>query len=213
MKKNLKIIILFICQNVFCQEYNFDNFYEFEGSGIKAIMINSQDDSYYFTCKKGSETIWGYLFDFKENSIHNYEVIDSDNSVQFNYLNSRKMTTAYLTYIENNIQYDSTTEVIDSIKSKTIITKNHVNKRGKKRFLGKIELEFDGSNNVFPGKLIAHFGHHFFDSRDLSFIVNKLPNKIIFDYNNGIVITNKLIKKLKINTILKISTVQLVHKQ
>lgn len=214
MRKALSIVVLFICQNLFCQEYSFDNLYEFEGQSVTAaVMINSQDANYYFTCRKGSETVWGYLVDYNENIGHNFEVLTIGNSVQFKYLYSYKINPDNLTFIDKNIQYEIINEVIDSTKTKSTIYKNHVSKRGRKKSKGKIELSFDKSDDVFPARLISSFGHHFFDYRDLNYLGNKLPTKIIFDYNNGITVTSKLIKKTKLNTLLSISKEQLTYKK
>jgi hypothetical protein len=214
MRNLFYIIALLFCQSSFCQEYVFDNFYEFQGDcNIAVVMINSQNNTYYFTCRKGSETIWGYLNDYKENIIHNYEVINFENGIQFNYLNSTKIKPSKWLYLEENMQYDVTNEIIDSTKTKSIIIKNQVNKRGKKKYRGKVELVYYKNNDLFPSKLIPLFGHHFFDNRDLSFIDNKLPQKITYNYTNGTELTCNLTKKLKINTTLKITKEQINYKQ
>lgn len=175
-------------------------------------MINSNDDNYYFTCRRDNEAIWGYLYDNKRMVRHNFEVLNFENSLQFNYLSSNKIKLSDYSYFEKNMQYDAITEDIDSIKTKAIVTKNQVNKKGKKKFRGKIELEYDNDGGLFPAKLLVYFGHHFLDHRELSFIENKLPTKVTFDYNNGIIDIIKLKKKLKINTSLIISAEQIVYK-
>lgn len=214
MKTSIIVILFLFYQNAYCQEYTFDNLYEFEGQSVTAaVMINSQDANYYFTYRKGSETLWGYLVDFKKNIGHNFEVINTGNSVQFNYLRSYKINPDNLTFIDKNIQYEMINEVNDSTKTRSILYKNQVNKKGRKKLKGKIELLFDNSNDVFPARLIGLFGHHFFDHRDLTYLGNRLPTKIIFDYNNGITVTSKLTKKLKLNTLLSISKEQLTYKQ
>lgn len=174
-------------------------------------MINSGNNDYYFLFKNGEKDIWGTLYDFKEMVIHEYEVINTKNGLEFKYLNSKKFGS--ITYFEKDIQYEFSHEIIDSVKSKSTLTKIHPTNRGKKKFRGKVELEYESNSDIFNANILKYFGHHFFDNRDISFVGYKLPTKITFDYNNGTAISTRLTKKQKINTTLTISKGQINFKK
>lgn len=63
-------------------------------------------------------------------------------------------------------------------------------------------MEYNETDFVFSSELLKFIGHHFFDNRDFSFIGNKLPTKITYNYNNGFELILDLTKKLKINNVL-----------
>ena len=122
-----------ICfQNSFSQEYTFDNFYEYNTDyGTKFFMTNSENENYLFFGYTGNETIYGYIVDFNTNEYHYYDVANLNDDVNFTYINSAKKTECFCHEDKKNISYIYEKENIDSLKTKTIITKIQTKKNGK----------------------------------------------------------------------------------
>ncbi len=120
------IVIMFFFQNSFSQEYAFDNFYEYKGGNSELTnfyLLNSKDDSYYLNSFNGSKLIYGKLRDTKRNTIHDYEILNQENSIRFNYQYSRKF---YRDTYGNNFVVETSETKIDSTKReiKIIVFKN-----------------------------------------------------------------------------------------
>jgi hypothetical protein len=176
-------------------------------------MINSTDDSYAFYGYNTSVGIPGYIIDFERKEFHNYDANNFGENVTFTYLHSRKYNKDLYCSEEKKVHYDFSNQKTDSLKTKLVLIKNRISKKGKSKFIGKADLEYDETDFVFSSKLLKLIGHYFFDNRDVSFIGNKLPTKITYNYNNGFALILDLTKKLKINTLLSLSKEQIQYKQ
>ena len=138
-------------------------------------------------------------------------VVNSDSGLEFNYEYS---VNKFNRPTENsNIVYDSSTVHLDSLQTINIFKKYKVSSRGKKKYLGKVEIQFDNSDFVFHEYTFKLFIHHFFNLENGKLnSKNKLPLKFSVDYNDGKVINFNLTKKQKINALLTISDEQINFK-
>ena len=92
MNKFLVIVLFIFCQNVFCQEYYFDTFLEYRKSqGANDIFIlNSSNQDYVFYCYNNKNYLQGRIVDHKRNVQHYYTMMNHNNTIDFEYLYSKK---------------------------------------------------------------------------------------------------------------------------
>lgn len=146
MKKILFIFLFFLCQNVFCQEYYFDRFYEYTSNdkGVCFFLLNTKDDNYLFFGRSYKNEITGFIFDYKTIEYHYYNVINNKNGVVFNYENSRKIRGTYPESDNIKALFDYTITKIDSLKESVKIIK--YKEKRKRKNLAELELIYDENN-------------------------------------------------------------------
>ena len=214
LKKVLYILLIFICQNIFSQEYHFDRFYEFTSKeeGVCFFMLNSSDKNYLFFGTSYNSKLTGYIFDYKTAEFHYYDVSNVINGLNFNYQNTKKTQASYSgNNIDTKIHFDYTVTKIDSIKESVKIVGYKQNR--KRSNFAEVELIYDKSNNdyIFHISVLKFISHHFFDDREIENVSNRLPSLISYDYYNGAKFSYGLTKKQKINTTLTISKDQIKY--
>ncbi len=174
-------------------------------------MINSKNDNYFLWGYGINDLMYCNILDLKNKNIHHLMVSNSDSDLEFEYDFSRK---TFSNYKENsNIIFDSSKVYLDSLQTKNIYKKYKVSSRGKRKYLGKIEVQYDNSDFVFHANTLKHFSHHFFNINGILNFNTKLPLKFSIDKNDGKVINFHLTKKQKINSLLSISDEQIKFKQ
>ena len=94
MSKFTVILFFFFCQNIFCQEYYFDIFLEYEVKNNKTdmFMLNSANKDFIFYCYNNGGEFKGEIVDHKHNIIHHYALKNVNNSIEFKYLYSERDT-------------------------------------------------------------------------------------------------------------------------
>ena len=204
MKKALYslLIIAFFFQNGFSQEYTFDSYYEYKtlnNGSTNFYFINSKDNSYFLNGTHGSESIYGTVIDLKKNITHEYEVINHENSIQFNYLFSKKYN---LDTYGSNFVVETSEKEIDSTKReiKIVIFKN----KRKKKIECVVDILIENSDDLFCNQLLNAFSHGRLKNTNFKIDKGILLNFKV-DFQNGFKVETKLIKKQKINTLLSIS--------
>jgi hypothetical protein len=200
MKKYVIISFLFLCQFAFNQEYHFDSYYFYNSDvGDRFFMINSNNESYFLWGYGSNELIYGNIIDFKKKEIHHFTVANSETDLEFKYEYSLKGISSPKE--KSNIIFDSSKVDIDSLHTSYIYKKFKISSRGKRKYLGKVEVEYDNSDFVFHPITLKHFSHHFFNVNEISKGINKLPLKFSIDYNEGKVINFNLTKKQNFKTV------------
>lgn len=210
MKKYVIISFLSICQFAFSQEYHFDSYYFYNSKdGDRFFMINSNNDNYFLWGYGTNDLMYGNIIDFKEKEIHHLSISNSSKDLEFKYEYSLKGISGPKE--RSNIIFDTSKVHIDSLQTRYIYKKFKVSSRGKRKYLGKVEVEYDNSDFVFHAITLKHFSHHFFNINEISAVNNKLPLLFSIDNNDGKVINFNLTKKQKINTLLSISNEQIKY--
>ncbi|MES2410517.1 MAG: hypothetical protein V4535_03645 [Bacteroidota bacterium] len=183
MRKIILISLLLFCQNVLCQEYKFDSYYEYKSNLDRVVFffVNSLDSNYFFYGFSYTEGISGYIYDSKKHEFHYYNLTNLDNSVTFEYINSRKRYSFPLAYNEK-IQYEYSLIEKDSTSSNLKIEK--FKQRKERKNLGVCELQYQNSEYVFHDKIVIFYSHGFFDDRNLEFTNNRLPFSISIHDDN-----------------------------
>ena len=208
MKLFFQTIVLLFCQNLFCQEYHFDNFIEYKelNGRINFHLTNSANSSYHLNSGYGSETIYGKIRDTENNLFHEYEVVNENNNIKFNYLFSRKYNPENH---KTHLSYKITERKIDSINTefKIIVFKN----KKRKKIDFKIEIIVENSNDLFCYELLTFYTHTIFLKSDFK-IEKGFISKIKVERENGSNNEYNLIKKQKISTLLKISKEQIQYR-
>lgn len=221
MRKTLCIIVLFISQNIFSQEYFFDYYYEYESEkSVCFILINSKDSNYAFFGHYGTETnnnydstgASEYIVDFPRDVIHFYELENIENDVKFNYLRTKKYHELIGEFEKKN-QYENIITKIDSVKESVKFIK--YKQKNKRKNLAEIELLYDKNNinYIFHNSALIFFLHHFFDNRNIENANNRLPSSISMDYYDGFKSYYKLNKIKKINSSLNIKREEIKYMQ
>lgn len=202
MRKILWILLCFLGQNVCCQEYKFDSFYEYKGNKNNTVffLVNSLDSNYFFYGFSYTEGISGYIYDLKKHEFHEYNLANVDSSVTFQYVNSNKRYSFPLAY-NKKIQYEYSSIEKDS---NSILKIEKFKQRKERKNLGLCELKYQNNEYIFHDAILIFYSHGFFDDRNLEFTNNRLPSSIsINDYNNSYWKLT-LIKKRKIDTVLSL---------
>lgn len=210
MRKTFLITLLFFFQNILCQEYqyHFDTFLEYKGvSGfIRSSFINSANDSYLLNISHGDETMYGRIWDYRDNVMHEFEAIQDDNIITFKYLYSRKI-------YNNNQRYkhiDISEKAIDSTKKEYKIVIFDNKKRTKINC--KIDFTIEDSNDLFPNRFLKSFTHGRLANSDFK-VEKGILSKIKVEFRNGHNNEAVLFKNQKTNTLLTITKEQIHYKQ
>lgn len=209
MKKIVLIIILFVCQNAFCQEYHFDVFLEYELKKNKTdmFMLNSSNQDYLFYCYNNGGEFKGEIADHKNNIIHHYSLKNINNSIKFKYLRSEK-DNERLAYKKEpcNIEiekYQVTQNKIDSLNQSFKIIE-FTNKK-KKRIYQTVNINMV---KLVESKSLPSFTYGYIKDYSKCKIVNLpggyIPSLISIETVNSDKKQIKLIQNKKINTILSI---------
>ncbi len=208
MRKSILILFIIFQQVIYCQQYQFDNYYEYESNfgEISFIMTNSSDSTFIFKGNRNTNDITGYVFDNKKFERHHYDVSNIRNAISFKYINSKAIEGFDPQWMESKVEYNYTISKIDSLKESVKIIKYKLNRKSKSR-LSEVEMIYDknNANYFYPYLALGFFTYHFFDNRIIENTYNRLPIKISFDFYNGFRSSFNLTKKQKINTLLTIS--------
>lgn len=206
MKKGIFILLLFFYQNVFCQEYFFDTILEYDYSttknpseGTLFFMVNSKNNGYVFFLNTSDKISQGSIIDFTSKKSYCYK---SKDRTEFEYFCANNSIPTLFPEKKSNRQFDFNTEELEGINSKILITKVKTSKSRKRKIIDTITIEIKKNDFVFDYNLLKFFSKQYFNDEDLSFLGNKLPNRISFEYKNGFKRTFKLNKSQKINSLL-----------
>ena len=208
MRKSILILFIIFQQIIYCQQYQFDNYYEYKSNfgEISFIMTNSLDSTFIFTGNRNNKEITGYVFDNKKFECHYYNVSNITNAISFEYINSKAIKGRDPQWMESKVEYNYIRSEKDSLKESLKIIKYKLKRKSKSR-LSEVEIIYD-KNNVnyfYPFLALRYFTNHFFDGRIIENTYNRLPIKISFNFYNGFKSSFNLTKKQKINTLLTIS--------
>ncbi len=196
--------MLFFFQDGFSQEYRFDTLYEYNSCSF--YLVNSKDNSYYLNSSKGSKTVYGTVRDSKEKTIHEYELVNHDDSIEFNYLYS----------VNVNLYPHGYGFVVESSEKKIDSTKREVNiiiyrNKRKKMIECEMTLLIENSDNLFPNQLLNAFCHGKLANTNF-----KIDKGTLLSFNSkvpGHIVEGTLTKKQQINTLLSISKEQMKYKE
>jgi len=218
MRNLFYIVLLLFCQNIFCQDYIFDTLLEYTYSSTKKtnegtllFMINSKNNGYVFflNANKNDKSECS-IIDFNSKTQNCYKQTDEN---KFEYLCTQNKTPTFFLDENPNFKFEFDKEELDYNNSKIVITKFKINSNGKKKIIDTIKIEIKKNNFVFNYNLLKFFSEKYFDDRDLSFLGDKTPKRILFEYKHGFKRTFELNKIEKINTTLTITKEQLNYKQ
>ncbi|WP_293894185.1 hypothetical protein [Flavobacterium sp.] len=206
MNKFIAIFLFFFCQNVFCQEYYFDTFLEYERlySQNDVFMLNSSNYDYVFYCYNISGNLEGKIIDHKNNIEHYYTLTNINNSIEFKYISSKKRN-----YKKEEPPCEMKTENfeiktvdIDSLnKSYEIIEYN--NKKKKRIYQNASIIMMKIDTQILPNLVYGFFNHFPICDRNLiTFPKNYIPKHIKINYFNNAIREVTLKQNKKINTLL-----------
>ena len=207
MKSFLIIAVVLFCQNVFCQDYNFDTFLEYKKSqGTSDIfMLNSSNEDYVFYCYNNKDELIGRILDHKRNIMHYYSMKNHNNSVEFKYLYSNKINPDKKVCGEvKKENFEIKTVVLDSINQSYEIIE-YTNKKKKRIYQsGIVNLKKIDSKHL-PTLVYGYFGHFSKCIRDIvSFPQGYIPLNIKISYFNNNIENINLFQNKKINTLLSL---------
>ena len=204
MRKILWILLFFLGQNVFCQEYYFDTFLEYEKSKNETdvFMINSFNQEYVFYCYHISNELEGKIIDHKNNIMHFYSIKSVNNSLEFKYIYSQKRdfkkepcTVKTEKYEVKKVEIDSLNQSFEIIEFK--------NKK-KKRVYENATINLIKIDSK-PLPIIAYgYFHHFPICSLIDFPKGFIPKNIQINYFNNEDNKINLIQNKKINTLLSL---------
>lgn len=208
MKRFIIIVGLFFCQNVFCQEYYFDIFLEYEKTHTQndVFMLNSSSDDYVFYCHTVGIQLEGKIVDHKNNIEHCYTLKNTNGSIEFKYVSSKKVD-----FKKKELPCDMKTENFE-IKTKDIDSLNksyeiieYTNKKKKRIYQNASIIMKKIDSRVLPS-LVYGFLHHFSicDRNLVKFPKDYIPTYIKINYLNHKVNAVTLIQNKKINTLLSL---------
>ena len=203
MEKLLAIVILFICQNVFCQEYEFDTSIQyrektmmFDNESYLTIFFNSKNTSYYFITRTWNKEVNCFLIDNNLNLSHEYIINNINNDTDFEYLLSKKI------YPDSCNVDCSLFEINESNNSKgnaLIIGSFYKNKKRKQKSRCRIEIECKPFNFSILNQLIKILQHHFYFCYDIKTSQNSIPFSIKTFDGKQCTVDTQLIKKLNVD--------------
>ena len=204
MKKQLLLISLFLTQIIFCQEYKFDKYYEYESKyGSNFFLVNSKDTTYSFAGWSNSyKEITGFILDLNKNLVHYYNVQNKNNAIEFEYTYSKIHKNCNLSICEVNYNYYNIIKTrIDSTKSKINI--DTFKNAKKKRMTSRIEIVVSEVDTLFLSKNMFCKFYKFGFGNKVDLSLTHLPVSIyrkVRGYSQ--IHISKLIKNKNINTIL-----------
>jgi hypothetical protein len=217
MRNVFYIVLLLFCQSIFCQEYVFDTLIEYSYSSTKKInegtllfMINSKNNGYVFFSNSNNRKSEGSIIDFNSKTQNCYKSTDEN---KFEYLCTQNILPALFFEKNQNVKFEFNKEDLNNNNSTILITKFKINPNGKKKIIDTIKIEIEKNNFVFNYNLLKFFSEKYLDDRDLSFLGDKTPKRIFFEYKYGFKRTFELNKIEKINTTLNITKEQINYKQ
>jgi hypothetical protein len=217
MTKFIGIVLFLFCQNVVCQEYHFDTLLEYEYStkknpreGTLFFMINSKDNGYLYFRNSRTSSSEGFIIDFNAKTQNCYKLIDEN---KFEYLCTQQKIPLLFSEKKSNIKFQYNTVELNNDNSKILITKMKISKNGKMKIIDTISIEIEKNDFVFNYNLLKFFSEKYFDDKDLSFLGDKTPKSILFEYQYGFIRTFELSKIEKINTTLTINKEQIIYKK
>jgi hypothetical protein len=206
MQKFITIVIFFFYQTVFCQEYYFDVFLEYEKSYNQndVFMLNSSNDDYVFYCYTISGQLEGKIVDHKNNIEHYYTVKNIKGSIEFKYVYSKK-TNYKKEELPCNMKtenFEIKTVDIDSLnKSYEII--EYANKKKKRIYQNASISMMKIDSKIIPSLVYGYFNHFAICDRNLvKFPKNYIPKHIKINYSNNEVREVNLTQNKEINTLL-----------
>ena len=209
MRKYITLAVFFFCQNVFCQEYNFDIFLEYEVKNNKTDMflLNSSNEDYLFYCYNNGGEFKGEIVDHKYNIIHHYSLKNINNSIKFKYLYSerdiKRMEYNKEPCTIETEKYQVKQNEIDSLNQSFEIIE-FTNKK-KKRIYQTVNINMV---KLVESKSLPLFAYGYFKDYSKCKIVHfprgYIPSLISTETVNNDKKQIKLIQNKKINTILSI---------
>lgn len=206
MKLSLKIIVLLFFQNVFCQQYHFDNSLEYKDSindESRLYLYNSSDDSYYLYVFSIGENFVGNIYDKKNKIVHKHTVTNYNNSIKFNYQSTTKWNSKR---DKNNFTHKTSEKQIDSSKTQVSVL---IYRDNKQKIWGMLEITIENNDFFNNEELINSFTDGTFPNNQTQKIKG-FPININFP--NSYSKTNyTLIRKEKINTILQIFNIKMKY--
>ena len=172
------VLLVFFCQNAFCQEYHFDRLVKYRetndiytGHRFIEVYLNSKNTSYYLINRSWNNEIDTYLVDNNTNTTHNFYIEDFSKIKEYVYFNSRKFNP-------DNCEIDCSKESIDEIKNSGQFTKiiySQYTTKKKKRKDYDIEVIVKPTDFVCLKPLIKILQHHFLFCEELKTSDNSIP--------------------------------------
>ena len=167
-------------------------------------MINSKNNGYVFFWNSNKKTSEGTIIDFNSKNQYCYKITDKKDFEHF----CTKNSIPILSFEENSkLKFEYNTEELDNNKSKILITKFKVSKNGKKKISDTIKIDNEKKDLVFNYNLLKFFSEKYFDETDLTFLGEKIPTLILFEYKHGFIRTFELDKIEKIDKLLSTTKV------
>lgn len=189
LKRFLIIIVLFVFQNVFCQEYHFDRLIQYKetsiaysGNRLVTVLFNSKNTSYYFVNRNWNNELDAYLVDNNVNVTHVYTIDDIKKSKDYEYLYSNRFNP-------DNCSIDCSKIKIEESKnagqySKIVMTEYKTKKKGKKYY--EIEVISKPYDFAVLKPLIQILQHHFLFCEEIKIDKNNIPTWLKFKMGNNI---------------------------
>lgn len=207
---------LFFLQNIFCQEYLFDTFLEYnkQDGTFDIFMMNSASEDYVYYCYNNKPELKGKIVDKKRNVHHYYVMKKNDNLIDFEYLYSKKIDVNNKDCFNlKNEKFEINTIVLDSM-NQSIEVIEYTNKKKKKVYKkGIVNLKKIDSNNL-PTIAYGYFTH--FSNcihKIVSFPKGYIPLNIKINYENDKQSSINITQNKKINTLLSLKQEQINYKQ
>jgi hypothetical protein len=182
MRKIILIVLFFLGQNGFGQEYHFDRIIQyketsvhFSGTRIFNVMFNSKNPSYYYYSRIWNNELDSYLVDNKLKVRHNYTVNDFKKSEELEYLYSTRykpwdsLTVCYKTSIEETKNDGEYSKILHTV---------YTNKKKKKK-AHEIEVIVKPYDFAVLIPLIRVMQNHFYFCEPLQTSENSIPTWVL----------------------------------
>ncbi|MFN3753742.1 hypothetical protein [Flavobacterium sp.] len=185
MKKILLILLFFLGQNVFCQEYHFDRIIQykylsssFTGIQVITICFDSKDLSHYIMSRTWGEELDTYFFDTKNQIYHRYKTYDINKSnipeYWYSFKTNDSTKTARLNELCTSISLDQTE--VDNTSSKLLLTEYKNDK--KKKILYQIEVIAKPYDIAVLGLITKALESHFLFCEKIKISQKGLPTSL-----------------------------------
>lgn len=189
LKSFLIIIVLFVFQNVFCQEYYFDRLIQYKetsitysGNRLITIFFNSKNTSYYLINRNWNDELRSYLVDNNLNVTHSYIIENVKKNKDYEYLYSNRFNP-------DNCSIDCSKIKIEESKnagqySKIVMTEYKTKKKKKKHY--EIEVISKPYDFAVLKPLIKILQHHFLFCEEIKTDKNNIPTWLKFKMGNHV---------------------------
>jgi len=192
MKKNLLIILFFLGQNVFGQEYQFDKAFTYEEKRSKfshsfteIFMTNNSNSNYYVmmitTSKSNGSGLKTYVYDLDTKLVHYFFTTKISDKIEYKYLYSMNLIDNKC-YNSLNL-FELKESLINDKTDKVVI--NKYNNTTEKKVTEFCEIDLIPTDNINLKPFLRRFYENLNCCELLKLPKNYIPKKVTIQYEDG----------------------------